>query len=253
MKWFKHFSNAKYDAKVMRLIRKYGLKGFGLYFAMIEYAAFQLTTDNPIPDIEENSQDIANFFGEDTILIEEIMLFCINEELLEQDENTGRMMCMKLLCHLDNTMSNNPEVKKILDNFKKLEETYSNLKQIRLDKNRLDKIKLDKNRLESPDKKKKRPKQINKVEYAKYVFMEDKEYKKLIDRYGEEETKRAIAKLNNYKGSHGKKYKSDYRAILSWVIDSLKIKEIDKKTRCPECGMDTNGSLCKSCGYIFEC
>lgn len=30
--------------------------------------------------------------------------------------------------------------------------------------------------------------------------------------------------LDNYKGSTGKKYKSDYRAILSWVVDKYKEK-----------------------------
>ena len=28
--------------------------------------------------------------------------------------------------------------------------------------------------------------------------------------------------IYNYKGSSGKKYKSDYRAILTWVIDKVK-------------------------------
>jgi len=141
MKWFKHFSHSKYDPKIMRLIQKFGLRGYGLYFAILESIAFRLTTDEPYPDLEENSQDIATFFGEDTVVIEEIMLFCMNQGLFQQDENSGRLMCLKLLTHLDNTMSNNPEIKSILSNFKKLEETSRNLKQIRLDKNRLDKNK----------------------------------------------------------------------------------------------------------------
>ena len=35
--------------------------------------------------------------------------------------------------------------------------------------------------------------------------------------------------LDNYKGSSGKTYKSDYRAILSWVIE--KIKEKSQKVK----------------------
>jgi hypothetical protein len=28
--------------------------------------------------------------------------------------------------------------------------------------------------------------------------------------------------LNNYKGANGKKYKSDYLAVLNWVVDKAK-------------------------------
>lgn len=139
MKWFKHYSDAKYDTRLRRLIKKHGLKGYGLYFFIIETISFNLNPQNPIPDLEDSAKDIADYLGEDTIEIEEIMLFCLNEKLFEQDENTAKIVCFKLLAHLDNTLSSNPEIRQILSNFNKLEETSSNLKQIRLDKNRIDK------------------------------------------------------------------------------------------------------------------
>jgi hypothetical protein len=49
--------------------------------------------------------------------VEEIILFCVNEGLFEIDENTNQLMCLKLLKHLDNTLSANPEIKKIMNNF----------------------------------------------------------------------------------------------------------------------------------------
>lgn len=63
------------------------------------------------------------------------------------------------------------------------------------------------------------PKKIN---YEEYVSMTEEEYQKLIAEYGNEAVKKMIDILNNYKGSTGKKYKSDYRAILSWVVDKVK-------------------------------
>ena len=36
--------------------------------------------------------------------------------------------------------------------------------------------------------------------------------------YGVTGTRRMIELLDHYKGSSGKKYQSDYRAILSWVV-----------------------------------
>jgi len=58
--------------------------------------------------------------------------------------------------------------------------------------------------------------------YAEFVSMTEEEHKKLIAEYGNEAVKKMIGILDNYKGSLGKKYKSDYRAILSWVVSEVK-------------------------------
>lgn len=146
MKWFKHFSDAHDDTRVKRVIRKYGLRGYGLYFVCIEYIANQLTPESPKPDLEENARDIAETFGEDTILIEEILHFIIYEQgLLSIDEDTGRLVCLKLLTHLDNTLSNNPQIKQILSKFGQLKETSSNFKKLNTDKIRLEENRIDKN------------------------------------------------------------------------------------------------------------
>ena len=64
----------------------------------------------------------------------------------------------------------------------------------------------------------------SKRNYADTVSMLEKEYLKLIKDYGEDNTKKMITVLDNYKGSKGKIYKNDYKAILSWVVDKV-IKE----------------------------
>lgn len=58
-----------------------------------------------------------------------------------------------------------------------------------------------------------------KIHYAEFVTLTKEEYQKLIDQFGDEGTGRIIEILDNYKGANGKRYKSDYRAILNWVID----------------------------------
>lgn len=60
-----------------------------------------------------------------------------------------------------------------------------------------------------------------KIRYADYVSMKEDEYNKLLDEFGEDDTKRLIEILSNYKGATGKKYKSDYLAIRNWVINRL--------------------------------
>lgn len=62
---------------------------------------------------------------------------------------------------------------------------------------------------------------IDKTNFGEFVAMTNDEYQKLVVTYGEEFTKRCVEVLDNYKGANGKKYKSDYRAILNWVVDRV--------------------------------
>lgn len=68
----------------------------------------------------------------------------------------------------------------------------------------------------------------NKIKYLDNVYLTNEEYKKLIDKLGEQLTNTYIEKLNNYIGSKGKKYKSHYFTILSWVNKEDKpIKKVE--------------------------
>lgn len=60
------------------------------------------------------------------------------------------------------------------------------------------------------------------IQYAEFVKMKESEYSKLVEEHGEPLTLKMIQVLDNYKGANGKKYKSDYRAILNWVVDKVK-------------------------------
>lgn len=68
----------------------------------------------------------------------------------------------------------------------------------------------------------KKTKKETEIKYADYVKMKENEYNKLVDQYGKSFTDKCISILDNYKGANGKKYKSDYRAILNWVVDRCK-------------------------------
>lgn len=71
----------------------------------------------------------------------------------------------------------------------------------------------------------------DRVQLAPLVSMTASDHEKLIERFGEADTKRLVEILDNYKGSSGKKYKDDYRAILSWCVDRL--EEEKAKVRKP--------------------
>lgn len=68
-----------------------------------------------------------------------------------------------------------------------------------------------------------------KEQYALNVHMTKEEFKNLLDKFGEEKTTKMIKILDNYKGAHGKKYESDYDAILLWVVG--KVSKDEEKSK----------------------
>lgn len=78
-----------------------------------------------------------------------------------------------------------------------------------------------------------------KSKYAEFVSLTEDEYEKLISEYGEDMTQECIKILDNYKGANGKKYKSDYRAMLNWVVE----KVLEKKKITPKGKSEKNKAL----------
>ena len=71
--------------------------------------------------------------------------------------------------------------------------------------------------------KRKKPKRET-VRMAEFVHLTEAEYQKLCTEYGKQAADLMVKELDLYKGSKGKAYKDDYRAILSWVVDRVEKK-----------------------------
>ena len=72
-------------------------------------------------------------------------------------------------------------------------------------------------------------KEKDKKAYAPGVFLTTDEYAKLVREFGEQATRRMTGKLSAYKSANGKKYKSDYGAIRSWVVEACKAVPIHRE------------------------
>lgn len=90
------------------------------------------------------------------------------------------------------------------------------------------------------------PKKVPKKMYAENVKMTESEYNNLVERYSEEGARWMITKLDNYKAARGMVYKSDYRAILNWVV-----KEWQKELNAKQNGNNI-GSRYKSATELAE-
>ena len=196
MKWFKHDSNALHDAKIEKLIMKFGIEGYGLYFACIEIIASELTSDNITFELEHDAEILAYKFKIDTLRVEEIMKCCIKLGLFQYSAESGRIACYKLARRLDISMSQNAEFKKLTNNgnFKKLLDSNSTREEKRREEN---------------------TKEI-KHKHGEYshVLLTDTEYQKIQEKTGD--VKEWIKKLDEYLQNTGRVYKDHHLTIMTW-------------------------------------
>jgi hypothetical protein len=151
MQFYKHYTKMSQDVKIRRIIKKFGLKGYGLYNLILEKIALQLSTDSPMPDLEETAEDIAYEYNDDTALINEIMSFMINQGLFELSELTGRIVCVKMYRYLDKSQTRSEEIRNMIEQYKKnidCQELSLTVSDNREEKNRIEE---EKNRKDNSD------------------------------------------------------------------------------------------------------
>lgn len=90
------------------------------------------------------------------------------------------------------------------------------------------------------EKSKKEKEIIKKIEVVEKVLLTVDEINKLKVKHGDEGYEWMINKLSNYKISSGKIYKSDYAAILTWVVKEFDNEKHNKQYSNPFRKVKTN-------------
>jgi hypothetical protein len=239
MKWFKHDSSANRDAKIEKVLLKYGAEGYALYWLCLELITDKIDATHASFELEHDSEILAARLKMDTLKAEEIMRYFVSLELFE--DSGDRITCMKLAARLENSIAKNPSIKSIQDSINpgKSGKIRENSGQIRLEEIRLEENKTKK---EPPDK--------SVYGHFENVHLTDKEHTSLLESYGKEQTSTLIEKLSSYKAAKGRKYKDDAGAIRSWVLDSVQPKKLDKpEPICEACGTRYVDHICPN----FDC
>jgi hypothetical protein len=205
------------DDKVIIIIAKYGMQGFGILIKLLMAIykngySYQWTEKEQIIFSSRVNVDIN--------LINDVVNDCIKWGLFNENiyneygvlTSKGIQERYLLAASRRVNITINEDIKLVsVDINTKLTEkqpsksTQSKRKEIKSNKTKKNEIKKD-----------------NKIQYADFVSMTLEEYEKLISEHGEANVKEMIKVLDNYKGASGKTYKSDYRAILNWVIERVK-------------------------------
>lgn len=226
--YFSHDSNALTDTKILNMRADYGLEGYGLYWAIIE---MMRNEEDYKLALNKNTYRAIKTLTNTTIDIEKFINDCLEDyELFEQDDE--KFYSNSLLRRMQE------KEKKSVIAREKAEKRWNNnatalQQQCSSNANKVNKSKVNKSKINENKVNKKE--QEEKIHFADFVSMTNAEHQKLVSTYGTEFTDQCITVLDNYKGANGKTYKSDYRAILNWVIDKVKEQQAKNKK---EAGFD---------------
>ena len=123
MEWFKHDSNASNDAKLKKLIIRYGVTGYAIYFHCLELICGDVNKNNLTFQLEHDSEIIAdnlkiNGTSEQSgrEVVEEIMRYIVSLGLFQSDGS--RIFCTKLLHRIDTSMTSNTKFREMITEAK---------------------------------------------------------------------------------------------------------------------------------------
>jgi hypothetical protein len=223
-------TNIELDDKFALINAKYGITGYGVIVKMFTkiygdkgyyygwnentQLLFSARIGVEVNKVIEIINDAVRWEIFDKKMFEKYQILTskrIQETFLEAAKRRRRIEILKqfLLLNGDNVYIKGENVYIIDENAYILEQ--SKVKESKVKKSKVKESKVNNKDIHTPHKKK----------YADFVSLTEEEYQKLISQYGEDNTKAFINKLNVFKGANGKKYKSDYLAILNWVVEAV--------------------------------
>ena len=113
MKWFKHDTDAHVDAKLDKVLMHYGSHGYAVYFYCLELIAGKLDAQNTSCALEHDAEQIGARLKIDSVEVTGILQYIVDIGLFER-EIEGAVTCLKLLGRLDKSMTNSPQLRKLI-------------------------------------------------------------------------------------------------------------------------------------------
>lgn len=106
------------DPKIKRLISKYGIEGYGWYCLILESISENITTASPMPELEETSDDLADFYHGNSAKIQEIVAFMSQTGLLEYNEVSNQVTCHKIYKLLEANQTRSEAIRQLIASYK---------------------------------------------------------------------------------------------------------------------------------------
>ena len=119
MKWFKHDADASSDAKIKKLVIRYGAIGYAIYFHCLELIAGNISETNITFELEHDAEIIADNLkiqgtadkaGVD--IVNEVMKYIVQLGLFEC--HNDHIFCFKMLKRLDSSMTSSSTMRSLI-------------------------------------------------------------------------------------------------------------------------------------------
>ena len=192
--YFSHDYNVRNDEKIKRLIRKHGMQGYGVFWAIIEDLynnanALRTDYDGIAYDLRSDSDIVKS-------VINDFDLFVFDGEFFGSKSVQER---------LEQRNSKSESARKSASY------RWKNANALQTQS-------------EGNAKKERKGKEIkgNKISYRENISLSEKENTNLITEYGEKAVAELYDYLSAYKIEKSYKTKSDYLTIKRWVVDAVK-------------------------------
>lgn len=209
--YFSHDSNARHDPKITAMRGVYGSEGYGWYWMLVE-----MMRESDGYKLDMQSKYIWNAYAMQMHSTSEQMQSfvsdCINEFNLFHTD--GQYFWSESLIK---RMGKKDEIsnKRKQAAQKRWEKQQEDANAMQMHEG----VDANASKIDALKEKKVKESKVNemKKKYADFVAMSPTEYQALIEKLGERKTIDMIEALNLWKGSKGKKTKSDYLTVLNWV------------------------------------
>ena len=217
MDYFPHDTDAVNDEKIEALRLLYGNDGYAFYFILLERIYRTKEFELDVSDAE-TQQILARKVGVNLEVFQQMLETSLKRGCFDREEYENRGVLT--------SEGIQKRAGVVVEKREKMRSKYRNDKVSEVsDAETTQETGVETPQSKVKESKEKKSKEKNKkIKYAEFVSLEQSEYDKLVEQHGEESVKEMINVLDNYKGANGKKYKSDYRAILTWVVDRVKGK-----------------------------
>lgn len=114
MQFFKHMTGMRHDPKVKRLVRKYKSDGYAVYNWILESIADSISTENPLPVLEDQVEDLSYDLGLPEKRIEEIVNYCCETGLLNIVPGKGVVYCLKIYKFLNTSQTRSDRLRQMI-------------------------------------------------------------------------------------------------------------------------------------------
>lgn len=229
-KYFPHDANARNDDRIVRLRVEHGAAGYGVYFMLLE----RLREESNY-ECECNYEILSYDFRVDASLVQSVVEDFGLFSLTEDGKSFYSDSFTKTVSAIDKSKTKRAEagrkgMAKRWGNRQVANVTEPENKSPDIKPNGGEELEFGWEQPPSPKPSKPPKPKPQKHKYAPLVLMTEDEYNKLATAYGQEGAEWMITKLDNYKAARGMTYKSDYRAILNWVVKEYQKKSANERT-----------------------